>query len=310
MPPSRYITRTAAPRRWRPCPTTRTIRRTSSAQEIRLTSHDTGALHWVGGAFYSSCIRSGTRSAAARVCLYAAGRPCTTPTARTFTSWNPYWVKQTALFADGSYKFNDQWKLAAGVRWYDLQQRAGRVLLGRRCALQQPDRRSDLQSPTPRTRASTRASISRTSPTHDLNLYATFSKGFRPGGANQILPTAAAASTARPACCSSGPTRPGTTRSARRPSCCDNWLTINSDVYYIKWHGRAAGDHAALRLSVLQQRRRRPLLRAGTRDQRQADEELDAQLSGAYTDSKITSPTHPSRATFQVCNTPMQAATP
>jgi outer membrane receptor protein involved in Fe transport len=26
-------------------------------------------------------------------------------------------------------------------------------------------------------------------PTHDLNLYATISKGFRPGGANQILPS-------------------------------------------------------------------------------------------------------------------------
>ena len=40
------------------------------------------------------------------------------PDGSYFISWNPYTVKQTALFADGSYKITDQWKLSAGVRWY------------------------------------------------------------------------------------------------------------------------------------------------------------------------------------------------
>jgi hypothetical protein len=38
------------------------------------------------------------------------------PDGSYFISWNDYGVRQTALFADGSYKFTDQWKLSAGAR--------------------------------------------------------------------------------------------------------------------------------------------------------------------------------------------------
>src|ERR1700688_818206 len=82
-------------------------------QEIRLTSHDIGALHWVGGVFYSS-LHSVWQEERSNPAVASA----TTPDGSYFTSYNPYTVKQTALFADGSYKITDQWKLAAGVRLY------------------------------------------------------------------------------------------------------------------------------------------------------------------------------------------------
>jgi hypothetical protein len=62
--------------------------------------------------------------------------------------------------------------------------------------------------------------------------YATVSKGFRPGGANQILP---------PALCGNsgtlkfGPDSAWNYELGEKAKLFDNWLTINSDVYYIKW---------------------------------------------------------------------------
>ncbi|HXO57148.1 MAG TPA: TonB-dependent receptor, partial [Mycobacterium sp.] len=83
------------------------------SQEVRLTSHDVGGLHWVGGVFYSQL-----KSIWNEISNAPANATPTVPDGSYFTSWNPYWVKQTALFADGSYKFDDHWKLSAGVRWY------------------------------------------------------------------------------------------------------------------------------------------------------------------------------------------------
>ncbi len=70
-------------------------------------------------------------------------------------------------------------------------------------------------------------------PSHDLNLYTTISKGFRPGGANQILP---------PALCQAGvlafgPDEAWNYEVGEKAKLLDNRLTINGDVYYIRWLG-------------------------------------------------------------------------
>ena len=86
------------------------------SQEIRLTSHDIGGFHWVAGAFYSNLnsvwneIGANSLAATAQV-----------PDGSFFTSWNSYGVRQTAFFADASYKFTDQWKLSGGVRYYQYK---------------------------------------------------------------------------------------------------------------------------------------------------------------------------------------------
>jgi len=89
------------------------------SQEIRLSSHDDGALHWVAGAFYSK-LTSVWNEISNNAALLPAGTPANAQTlyedASFFTSENPYKVAQTALFADGSWKFDDHWKLSAGVR--------------------------------------------------------------------------------------------------------------------------------------------------------------------------------------------------
>jgi outer membrane receptor protein involved in Fe transport len=83
------------------------------SQELRLTSHDSGGLHWVAGAFFSDL-----HSVWNEIGMSPANATPTVPDGSYFISWNDYGVRQTALFADGSYKLTDQWKLSAGVRWY------------------------------------------------------------------------------------------------------------------------------------------------------------------------------------------------
>jgi iron complex outermembrane receptor protein len=73
-------------------------------------------------------------------------------------------------------------------------------------------------------------------PTGDLNLYATISKGFRPGGANQILPTGP------PINCQAGVLQFGPDSAwnyevGEKAKLFDNRLTINGDFYYIRWLG-------------------------------------------------------------------------
>jgi iron complex outermembrane receptor protein len=250
------------------------------SQEIRLTSHDSGGLHWVAGAFYSEL-----HSVWNEIGLSPLNVTPAVPDGAYFISWNPYTVKQTALFADGSYKITDQWKLSAGVRWYTYKSEQDEFSWG----LDGPN----LTPPAAPlvTTASDRGFNPRVdlsyAPSQDLTTYATISKGFRPGGANQILP---------PALCGNsgtlkfGPDSAWNYEIGEKAKFFDNWLTINSDFYYIKWTGvqqvltlpcgyqfyNNAGDGRSFG----------PELEVNAK----LTSELTASLSAAYTDAKITSP--------------------
>jgi outer membrane receptor protein involved in Fe transport len=250
------------------------------SQEIRLTSHDSGGLHWVAGAFYSEL-----HSVWNEIGISPLNATPTVPDGSYFISWNPYTVKQTALFADGSYKITDQWKLSAGVRWYTYKSQQLEYSWG----LDGPN-----FTPPPAslvTTASDRGFNPRVdlsyAPNQDLTAYATISKGFRPGGANQILP---------PGLCGNsgtlkfGPDSAWNYEIGEKAKLFDNWLTINSDFYYIKWTGvqqvitlpcgyqyyNNAGDGRSFG----------PELEINAK----LTHELTASLSAAYTDAKITHP--------------------
>jgi iron complex outermembrane recepter protein len=250
------------------------------SQEIRLTSHDSGGLHWVAGAFYSEL-----HSVWNEIGLSPLNATPTVPDGSYFISWNPYTVKQTALFADGSYKITDQWKLSAGVRWYTYKSQQDEFSWGL-------DGPNATPPPAPLiTTASDRGFNPRVdlsyAPSQDLTTYATISKGFRPGGANQILP---------PALCGNsgtlkfGPDSAWNYEVGEKAKFFDNWLTINSDLYYIKWTGvqqvltlpcgyqfyNNAGDGRSFG----------PELEVNAK----LTSELTASLSASYTDAKITSP--------------------
>jgi iron complex outermembrane receptor protein len=252
------------------------------SQEIRLTSHDVGGLHWVAGAFYSELHSVWNE-------IGQSPFNTTEPDGSYFISWNPYTVKQTALFADGSYKITDQWKISAGVRWYTYKSEQDEFSWGYDGPNAQPPAVSQV------TQASDNGFNPRINlsyaPTEDLTTYATVSKGFRPGGANQILPPPTSPPYCQNGALQFGPDAAWNYEVGEKAKLFDNWLTVNSDVYYIKWTGiqqvvtlpcgyqyyTNAGDGRSFG----------PELEINAK----LSAEWTASLSGTYTDAKITHPT-------------------
>jgi outer membrane receptor protein involved in Fe transport len=198
-------------------------------------------------------------------------------------------VRQTALFADGSYKFTDQWKLAAGVRWYDYKSHQDEYSWGYDGPNLTPPANAQITHAADRG-FNPRVNLSYT-PTPDLTAYGTVSKGFRPGGANQILPPPTSPPyCALPGSLSFGPDSIWNYEIGEKAKLFDNWLTINSDIYYIKWNdiqqvytltcgyqfynnagnGRSFGPELEINAKL--------------------SNEWTVSLSGAWTDAKITHP--------------------
>jgi outer membrane receptor protein involved in Fe transport len=253
------------------------------SQEFRLTSHDIGGLHWVAGAFDSNL-----HSVWNEIGQSPANVTPTIPDGAYFISWNQYGVRQTALFADGSFKFTDQWKLSAGVRWYEYKSHQDEYSWGYDGPNSTPPAMSQITHASDKG-FNPRVNLSFT-PTPDLTAYTTISKGFRPGGANQILPPPTSPPFCQAGALQFGPDAAWNYEIGEKAKLFDNWLTINSDVYYIKWTGiqqvitlpcgyqyyNNAGDGRSFG----------PELEINAK----LSTEFTASLSGAWTDAKITHP--------------------
>jgi iron complex outermembrane recepter protein len=251
------------------------------SQEVRLTSRGDERLHWVVGAFYSDLhstwIEESHSSANTLV-----------PNGVYFDSINPYHVRQTAAFADGSFKITDTIKFSAGLRWYRYQSEQDENEWGYD-GPNASEPASPLVTKTSDNGYNPRFNLSY-SPNKYLNTYISASKGFRPGGANQVLPPPTEPPFCTVAPLTFGPDNVWDYEIGEKAKLFDDRLTINSDFYYIKWTG-------------IQQA---PLLGCGYEYETNAGNgrsfgpelELNAKFSnawsasasGAYTDSKITQP--------------------
>jgi len=198
------------------------------SQELRLSSAGNGALHWTAGAFYSDMTSDWNE--------YGNGINPSGPDVLYFQSYNPYNIKQTALFADGSFKFTDTLTLSAGVRWYhydstiDVSEWGLVTVSPTRPASPSVTTASD-KGYDPRINLSYE-------PNANLNTYITAAKGFRPGGANILIPPPNQA----PYCVagspeSFGPDSVWNYEIGEKARLSDSRISINSDFYYIKWTG-------------------------------------------------------------------------
>ena len=196
------------------------------SQEFRLTSRNDDRLHWVAGVFYSDLHSTWieNNSSPGNTISYQG---------TYFEAYNPYHVHQFALFGDGSYKLTDKLKLSTGLRWYRYISEQDEQEYG----LVPYIAPNALPGAPIVTKASDRGFNPRVnlaySPNKDFTGYISASKGFRPGGANEQLP--------QPACPQAplnfGPDSVWNYEVGEKAKLFGNWLTINSDIYYIKWTG-------------------------------------------------------------------------
>lgn len=253
------------------------------SQEIRLTSIGDGPVQWVAGGYFSLLTSAWNEQSSDPLNTLAPGGVY-------FQSNNPYHLKQWAGFADGTWKFAEDWKLALGARYYSYDSNIGEKEWG-----------YDGLTPTePANFVVTKASNSGGNPrvnlayepTADLTAYATAARGFRPGGANIYFPPPS-----EPPYCASGtpltfgPDSVWNYELGEKARLFDNWLQVNGDFYYIRWNN--------VQQSVLLLCGYEANINAGTGHSYGPELEVNARLtpnftvsaSGTYTDAKITSPT-------------------
>ena len=185
------------------------------SEELRLTSKDAGRLRWVGGAFFSDDTSDWNE--------YGSS-----PLGVVYWGDLNYRVRQYALFGDASYKITDQWKFEAGLRWYRYESASSNWDTGY------------FSQPTVGIPPVFEISDNGTNPRFDLSYmpnenltgYISAAKGYRPGGP---------AGPNYPSFCGGGQTPPYSPDTVwdyeigEKAKVFDNWLTINSDFYYIKW---------------------------------------------------------------------------
>jgi iron complex outermembrane recepter protein len=271
---------------------------TQDSLELRFASNGTGPLQWQGGGYgadlhsgyitynedapFTNAVSCGLASAAnpvggqcpasqqynpnsvlrypdATLPPYASPQAAN-PNGVVFNDNNPNIMKQYAVFGEVSYKLLDDLKLTAGIRYfrYTIQNHADQAGLGTASANQDHTILDTSQSGSA---TLPKLNLSYT-PTPDLTLYGTVSKGSRPGGVNLPIPiptvqqlesNSAAYNCNLPLANQLNPSLPiptGTYVSSQpafgpdsvwsyelgeKSRFDDRRITINADIYYIKW---------------------------------------------------------------------------
>ena len=198
------------------------------SEEVRLTSTGDSPFQWLVGGFYED-YKSDTAIGTSTPSPFVTG-VLTVPSYFYLTFDND--LKQYAGFGEASYRFADNFKITAGVRYYsyksteDLAESGGLI--------------NGPIGPAPPITYSLPASDNGVNPklnlsyepTKDLTLYVQGSKGFRPGGGNAPPPST----------CQSNPLQfsPDSIWSyeaGEKLRMFDGRLTINGALYYEDWTG-------------------------------------------------------------------------
>jgi outer membrane receptor protein involved in Fe transport len=200
------------------------------SEEIRLASIGEGPLQWIGGFFYSQ-FKSVFAEYNASIPILATipGVLATNPLGILYEAHNPYHMHQYAVFGEANYSFLEHWKLTAGLRWYDFDSHA----LDGTAGLVAPSGTGQWlynAYDTANTGINPKITLSYQQD-HDLTLYGTAARGFRPGGINQQIPA--------PPCNlpvnTYGPDSIWNYELGEKAKLLDGRLVVNADVFYVRW---------------------------------------------------------------------------
>ena len=200
------------------------------SEEIRLASTGTGPLQWIGGLFFSKFESIFTEyNASVPLAFISVGGAAANPQGIIYQAHNPYQMKQYAVFGEGTYAFTDNLKLTAGVRYYKYDSRADEETAG--FATDSGNAGATLNSFTQSNSGANPKVTLSYEQNHDLTLYGTIARGFRPGGINQQIPSSIC--TISPETYS--PDSTWNYEVGEKARMLDSRLVLNADVYYIRW---------------------------------------------------------------------------
>ena len=201
------------------------------SQELRVASNGQSRFQWLGGLFYSKLRQiyedyNGTPLLAD----FSRGGASANPNGIIFESYDPYYETQYAVFGEASYKLTDTWKATIGARYshfsndLDLAQ-SGILTLSGNAVRTFASSASSSSGVTPKFNIAYE-------PNADLTVYASASKGLRPGASNGPIPANLGCTIT-----SEGysPDSIWDYEIGEKARLMDRRLSINADVFYIKW---------------------------------------------------------------------------
>jgi outer membrane receptor protein involved in Fe transport len=191
------------------------------SEEFRITSTAEGPFQWLVGTYYSSF------SALSHVSSYFDGFQALFGSNNLADNHRQLELEQNAAFGEASYLFFDQLKATVGLRWFSYQSNSATSVSG----ISANGTSETLFGTASDSGFTPKFNISYT-PDTDLTVYATASKGFRPGGPNSPIP--------RP--CPVAPTEFGpdsvwSYELGEKAKLLDQRVTVNGDFYYTDWSG-------------------------------------------------------------------------
>ncbi len=200
------------------------------SEELRLSSTGSGRFQWIAGLFYSSFESIFSEfNASVPLAGISVGGAAANPDGIIYQAHNPYHIKQYAVFGQGEFAITDTLKLTTGLRWYKFDSRADEETSG--FATDSGNAGVTLNS--------FAASNSGVNPkvtlsyeqNHDLTVYGTIARGFRPGGINQQIPASICSLTTE----TYGPDDTWNYEVGEKAKLLGGRLVVNADVYYIRW---------------------------------------------------------------------------
>ncbi|GMU69906.1 MAG: TonB-dependent receptor [Steroidobacteraceae bacterium] len=159
------------------------------SQELRLASNGDGQFRWLIGGFYQQVDRTygqdlptpGYDAILTRR-FDATSADFNAPPDTPYFSHLTYDFKQFALFGEGTWRFNDQWSLTGGLRYYDFDEDRLLTFAGVFADMGYTDEPGSTSSDGFSPRA-----ILAFRPNDDVLVTAQYSRGFRLGGINDPL---------------------------------------------------------------------------------------------------------------------------
>jgi outer membrane receptor protein involved in Fe transport len=218
------------PAQFLPIPFNETDLTQQVSEEVRLTSSDGGPVQWIVGAFFSRFESVFQESSAySTLAQYSLGGAAANPQGIIYQAHNPYRMKQSALFGEANVALTQTLKLTAGLRAYQFHSDADEEVSGIATGTG-----NGSQALAHFTASNTGLNPKLTlsyERNHDLTVYGTIARGFRPGGINQQIPASLCSLTAE----TYGPDSTWNFEVGEKVKLADNRVTINSDFYYIRW---------------------------------------------------------------------------